>query len=55
MGEIILITQQRRPKMDGYGTFIIIVGILALARIFTTKEDIRRMEELEARENAMDE
>lgn len=36
--------------MDGYGTFIIIIGLLALARLFTSKEDIRRMEEQEIRE-----
>lgn len=36
--------------MDGTGTFLIILALLALARIFTTKEDIRKMEEQEIRE-----
>ena len=32
------------------GTAIIIVGLVILARVFTSKEDIRRMEELEISE-----
>jgi hypothetical protein len=37
-------------KMDGTGTFIIILALLALARVFTTKEDIQKMVELEVSE-----
>ena len=36
--------------MDGTGTFIIILALLALARIFTTKKDLEKMVEEELRE-----
>lgn len=36
--------------MDGTGTFIIILALLALARVFTSKEDLRRMSEEELKE-----